>query len=615
MKNNLIINKEFNKDDHGQADNKGRGYEIIKKDKDDAVIVSKEGLDVKKGGNIIIGTLNVLASPLKRRHAKHYKDSKFHFAADIIFVLIILGLAFGVYWLRGYIPNRDIYLESSYLSQKIISGRVETFEIVYNNKSEKVLENSILAINLPKNFSLENSVPENIFNKNSNTFALGDLPGGANGKIKITGLVLGEVGNQQALSLILSYKQNGRSRSTLNSLIYNIEGSVLNIELFVPEKVYQGVEFSGKIGLKNQDEKDLDNIELSLNQDIWQLKNIIKIDKIKANTSEEIDFIAINNKEEGSYDFGLSCYLLINNKKLKQSWVDKRITVQKPRFDVSVNTDQEIIKDGEKALFKIVYKNNEEVEVGDVKLSFYSGNKNYEINNFSVVNSSPENSTIGKDSLSVNDLSPGQGGQIDIQANFQKNAKEINQEVYLSAVVDYFFDGQNIKRPINSNRVKVLSNLKIKSAGYYYSPQGDQLGVGPLPPVVDMPTNYWIFWEVENFGNDLENLIVTAQLPENVVWTDSKSLQTGNIQFAQVSRRVIWEVGRIDKISSSNKVGFEVGLIPTKDDVGKVLDLLADIKYSVKDSFCDQEIGGVLANINTNLSFDKLASGRGAVLP
>jgi hypothetical protein len=157
--------------------------------------------------------------------------------------------------------------------------------------------------------------------------------------------------------------------------------------------------------------------------------------------------------------------------------------------------------------------------------------------------------------------------------------------------------------------------LEMKSAGYYYSPQGDQLGIGPLPPRVDMSTNYWIFWEVDSFNADLEDLTVTAQLPENVIWTDKKSLLAGKLHFGQVTRRVIWTIDQVSQDGGPYRVGFEVGIIPRQNEVGRILDLVVDIQYRATDQSSQKEIQGTLDNITTDLIFDELATGQGEVVP
>jgi hypothetical protein len=77
---------------------------------------------------------------------------------------------------------------------------------------------------------------------------------------------------------------------------------------------------------------------------------------------------------------------------------------------------------------------------------------------------------------------------------------------------------------------------------------------------------------------------------------------------------VIWAVDEVSKKSEHYRVGFEIGVIPTEEDVGKVLNLLTDIEYKAIDKICQKAIKGRLDNITTDLSFDELAAGKGKVI-
>ncbi len=156
--------------------------------------------------------------------------------------------------------------------------------------------------------------------------------------------------------------------------------------------------------------------------------------------------------------------------------------------------------------------------------------------------------------------------------------------------------------------------LKVNSAGYYYGPQGDQLGVGPLPPKAGVQTSYWVFWEISDLNEDLENFEITAQLPDRVVWNNKKTALAGSLQYGEITRKVIWTADEVNK-KGTYKVGFEIGLIPENEDIGKILNLLTNIKYNGIDKSCGEKVSGNLANITTDLKEDKLGGNKGTVVP
>jgi hypothetical protein len=165
-----------------------------------------------------------------------------------------------------------------------------------------------------------------------------------------------------------------------------------------------------------------------------------------------------------------------------------------------------------------------------------------------------------------------------------------------------------------SPKIKVSSNLRVSSKGLYYSEQGDQLGVGPLPPVVDVPTNFWIFWQLNNNGNELKNLTVSADLPNNIGWTGQKTVLAGDLRNGEISRKVVWTVDDVAASGGNYRAGFELELIPTMADLGQVPLLISNIQYSATDAFTGQLLTGSLSDINANIKDDPAASGKGTVI-
>jgi len=78
---------------------------------------------------------------------------------------------------------------------------------------------------------------------------------------------------------------------------------------------------------------------------------------------------------------------------------------------------------------------------------------------------------------------------------------------------------------------KINSDLTAQVLARYFSPEGDQLGRGPLPPEVGEVTKYWIFLSVDNNLNDVSDVSVMAYLPPNVEWTKAMSVSLGNLSY------------------------------------------------------------------------------------
>jgi hypothetical protein len=602
---------------------------LLERVKDEAVELSGGKLDLKKGGNIVIGTLNVMAQPLtrhlKKRHERFYRESKFHLAADVFFVVIILALAFTLVRLLAFQPKAQIDLATTVVSGSVVSGQSETFIIQYKNNGKVDIKGATLSLVFPKNFTLQTVSPQNIWADQTNTFSLGDLPRGANGKVKITGVATGEVGSQQTLIYSLSYLENGHPANTLGQDQFTLESSVLAVSFDAPKQIYQNLDFAGTINLKNTGQADVNGeIDLSFPDSAFTIKSIsadqanlvngvIIVNGLKAGQNLAISYEAAANAVEGALPAELEADLNLDGQRMKQSVADRNLTVTVPKIDVAITSDKNIIAGDDTVNFKLAYTNKEGAAIGSTSLTIMSADKGVVIKNITITKN-VDKYKISGNSIALGSLSAGQSGEIYFSVQFSRQAISINQLTGIIANIGYQINGRTAEYQMFSPKLKFISALQPSAKALYYSAQGDQLGIGPLPPVVDVPTNYWIFWNINNSGNELANLTVTADLPDNVGWTNQTTVLSGNIRYGVVSHKVIWTIDAVAAEAGDNRVGFEIQLIPNASELGKIPNLLTNIQYTATDTFTGQPISGSLPSITADLKDDPTAAGKGKVI-
>lgn len=550
---------------------------------------------------------------LQARHEKHYKNSKFHLVADITFVLIIIGLFIAFILISNWKPKSNIVLEPKALNAEIKSGNLESFELSYH--ANRASTNNSLAVKLPDNFILDAVEPSESFDKSANTFYLNDLAKGSNGKVKIIGLVTGEIGDKSDFGFTFNCAEC--FTSIIQSLPYEIKSSVLEASVSLPDSVYRGVEFNGSIKVKNNGPRELSDIKIKVS-DSWQLKdgNELSLDKLASGEERLVNFSAITNSANDSAAFSFDYLLNVNNTLLRQGSFVQNLNIKSPNFKVFIEADKKIINSGEDVVYTVNYQNQEDLLLSDLKFNLISGNPNFKISNWSLVSADSQVKEQNNALVLSGVLDPEKGGKFSVKVRYIRVKAGANQELYLDLNNNYTLNNQPLSYEVASPKTKFVSQLKLRSGAYYYSSQGDQLGVGPLPPQVGIATNYWIFWEVENSGNDLENLVVSGDVSDTAVWMDNKSLLAGTLRHAEVGGRVVWEVPEVSAQTDRGqyKAGFSLGVIPEEKDLGKILSLMQNIKYSATDKFTGQEITGSLKNLNTALEADILSSGKGEVI-
>jgi hypothetical protein len=599
---------------------------------DQAVELAEGKLDVRKGGNIVIGTVNVIMRPIQKhfqdRQEKFYKVSKFHLAADIIFVLAILGLAALSFFLFNFHPKAQIDLRTSLASYEALSGQGETFTVQYKNNGKVDIKDSSLSFTFPKNLVLQKVSPDNAWSDQTNTFQIGDLPRGANGSVKIIGLPLGATGESQTLVYSLNYTQDNQRENTLGSFVFPLADSVLKTTFSAPKQIYQNIDFGGTITLKNTGRADIEKeINLIVDNSSVNLKSIssdnatlqngaIIIDGLKAGTEADIEYEAVSSASEGDIQATLSTYLNLDGQRLKQNEVKAASRITAVKFPVELTANKEAINSGDIVGFKLDFTNNESSEVDNVVIDVTSADNNAAIKGFVLKNASDgiTYKVTGNSIALLNTFKPGEKGELNFEAILDRLTVTVNQEAGIIANISYQVGGKSVGYRMFSPKVKFISAIQISSKGLYYSAQGDQLGVGPLPPAVDVPTTYWIFWEINNSGNELKNFTMTADLPFNVSWTGRKTVLAGDVRYGEASHKVVWTINDIPADNGTYRVGFEVQLIPTAADIGKTVNLVANTEYSATDTFASQPVKGSLVDINTDLKDDPTVSGKGRVV-
>jgi hypothetical protein len=590
------------------------------------IVESGKQNPLTKGGNVVIGTLNVMTKPvlghIKNRHEKFYKAKPFHLWADLFFVLSILSLFSVFVIIKNLEPKPEIDLSSVVVSPKVVSGDLTTIEVSYRNNGKVAVQDASLSIVFPEDFSLVAASPEKIFSDQTNTFTIGDLPRGANGKITITGSLLGGLGDKKSFSYSLNYLRKGYEYNKLGSLNAIIESSALETTLKMQDKIYENTNFGGVIVLKNNGRVDIDrditlsfegkglNI-LSISGSNAVLINDVIIQKgLKAGQEASIKFQA-SPLFKNLVDLSLVTNIDFGYREVKQSEIVSSVAVLPSKIAVNINAKQSQVKIGDLVKFELDISGNSDEKLDNVEINLYSANDYFSLRSLSLEKDSQyaiKGTVISLPSLNNNKV------KLPIEVIFDKNKNVSNQEVGLVADILYNSSFGKGSYRVYSENVKIFSDLLIASKAVYYSAQGDQLGVGPLPPVVGVPTKYWVFWELDNNGNELKDLSVSAELPANVGWTNQKSLLSGSIHYSPISRQVVWSVDNVLSSAGQYKAGFEVELIPTASDAGKTPKILTNIKYSAADAFVQSDISGTLNDLDTNLKDDKLSAGKGTVI-
>jgi|GEM_PF-1523877 len=157
------------------------------------------------------------------------------------------------------------------------------------------------------------------------------------------------------------------------------------------------------------------------------------------------------------------------------------------------------------------------------------------------------------------------------------------------------------------------SRLELTALARYYTRDGEQIGLGPLPPIVGFPTRYRVFFEVATDRNQLQSVSVKGVLSKNVTWdTDNCTGISDGFSFNAERRELEWQAGSV-AADQSAMASFCLTLTPLANQVGMFAPLMSDVVATGKDSKTERWLKVTSNTITTALPLDPFTAGRGKV--
>lgn len=287
------------------------------------------------------------------------------------------------------------------------------------------------------------------------------------------------------------------------------------------------------------------------------------------------------------------------------------IDLNNPPLSFSFTPSVKSIKLNSPLELKINFKNSSQLNIYDVKATLLIIDKNFSIDRIEKTKDSLDLEVINNQ-LILSSLSAKENRELSVLVYFKDKTK-LDRIIKWQSQSEYAIQGQLFKELISLPDINLAAELEASARAYYNSPQGDQLGSGPLPPVVSLPTNYWVFFDVMSAG-DFKNLVFSAKLGKEVELTDRRSLLSGDFKYNSASRQIVWTVPELKNQSDSYRVGFEIQFVPTEAQLNKTPFLISDIKYYAHDNLINGDNSGELPSISTNLDYDRINKGQGKVI-
>lgn len=156
------------------------------------------------------------------------------------------------------------------------------------------------------------------------------------------------------------------------------------------------------------------------------------------------------------------------------------------------------------------------------------------------------------------------------------------------------------------NKVPPQAELVFKALVKYTLPEGDQIGLGPLPPRVGEKTRYWIFFSAAADRGDFTELQAKGFLGDNVRLTGRMFANSNyTVKYNESDNSLIWTVNELKSSELLPLIGaVEIEFAPTADQSGQPADLLKSIVAAAINSKTHQTTLKTTKNLTTAVAED-----------
>lgn len=273
-----------------------------------------------------------------------------------------------------------------------------------------------------------------------------------------------------------------------------------------------------------------------------------------------------------------------------------------PKLAVALKTGDSIVSPGDRLTYRVKVKNIGRAAAQDIAINLHIDSELYSGEKKLIFNS--------EQASALAELKPNAEQEVTyvftLNKNFVQQTADQTQPVVASYVEVLFRSGNDLKeRNIISDKSiqKIRSDIGLEAFSRYQSAEGEQLGIGPNPPVVGSATRYWIFFAAATNYNDAENLTVTGHLPDNVRFTGrSSALSEEGISYNPNNRMIIWQLDRVTAPTNFYPVvgaSLEVEITPWPDQTGRAATLIDNIKLTATDSFTGEKVEKNIIDVTT----------------
>lgn len=602
--------------------------------------------DPKHGPHTVMGrTVCLAAHPgrvvlfpfvrwFEKKYLGRFRFPRLAFAADLFGAGLIVGLlATGVIF-SLYKPSdfgERVVFDADVAPHEVVAGDSSTLIIRYRNETGEDLRQAKLTLGFPAHFLLQDLSSDLSNPVGHNTFDVGTVPAGAEGSVKIRGVMFGDVGGKQTFRSILTFVhgKNDEPGQKIDFHSFTPSHSALELSLApLPAKIYAGQIVPFTLAYKNAGPVDFPDVRIALStagplafgaSPTIGSRYADDLGPVKAGQSGtwayQLSVTATAGAAQPTLEIDPSFTFADAN--YRQVPLVTAIPVLAPPLRVSHTMND--LRPGMTADVTVSYQNTGDVALLNASVGIETDSPLFAWHSFTV---------DAKTDKRLARIEPGASGTVTVHAPAGAGiqASDLSPDgtfrVVTRAYASYRLADGNVPLVSRGADLSTIptSPFILSAVGHYAAPSGDQLGRGPLPPVVGEQTTYWIFWNLRGTINPAKNLRVEGRLPAGVEFTGRQTVSQGDpIAYDDATRTVSWAPGSVDPTlppgSKTAGGAFEVGLTPTPAQANTAPVLITNLSATATDATTGDVLAASARPVTTDLPQDPLAAGNGIVTP
>lgn len=585
----------------------------------------------------------------QKRYRLQYGHAKKLFVFDMTLLLSIavIGLT-AIFWYT-YDPTVMRYVEltlsptahdTNASPYRLRSGEHVTYTARYKNKSNVLLTNVYLTLQLPKTFLFESAEPTLSYEPQSHTFDLPDLSPGAGGEIRITGFFYGPTDSEERVTARMRYiqKDHSNSEERVATIITILRDSVLSLRIDANDTVLASGRTDIRLEVRNMNHHTLSGVIIPLprgpefttvnaiatqgtiDTHTWTLPTLNPNDTAQATITVATAIPA----DTTSAVFSLTPTIGIHEERHALGSAKHTVAVSRPKIVGALSWDgnPSSIQPGESATAHLTFRNEGTQPLANLDVSFTLPAGLVDATAMKLKNPG----TFVHDTLHITanhdarfrELKPGQTIALDLTFPthpFITNGTNISlaPAVHIAGEVAGI-SGSTYETTISPSPLRIGTALQAHAEARYYTDEGDQLGRGPLPPQVGKETKYSAVISVDNTTGDANAITVETILPSHILWTGKKSISHGkDVTFDPVTRKVRWTIPQL-LAHEQAWLYLELAFTPTETQRSTTPPLLGPTTISGQDSTTERPLKASAPELDTSLSADLIAKERGTAV-